>query len=196
MWTFITDFGDSAVTLPLTVLVAAYLALVKRPQLFWSWSLAVGGTGGIIAILKLLLGSCGQQWNGLASVMVSPSGHTAMSTVVYGCFAGLAGRHLSPGPRLLLRSATALWIGLIAISRLILSAHTLPEVITGFVFGGLAVAGFSRATRAEGAVPLHLWRLVVVSAILVAAVHGTKWPIETTIKELALSLRGQIPACH
>ncbi|MBV8776996.1 MAG: hypothetical protein JO258_07350, partial [Alphaproteobacteria bacterium] len=90
LWVFVTDCGDSAVTLPLALLTLIYLAAIAGRRAALCWLLAVGAAAIAIGLLKLAFGACGP----MAGVIVSPSGHTAMSTAIYGSFAVLASRRL------------------------------------------------------------------------------------------------------
>ena len=87
-----TDLGDSAVTLPLAAFMLLYLLLSRWPRaaVALAVSLAVGGFA--IALLKLALQSCGYRL--LQTTLINPSGHVAMSTMVYGALAILLGAGL------------------------------------------------------------------------------------------------------
>jgi hypothetical protein len=82
IWVFITDCGDSAVTLPLALLVLIFLVVARQRHLGCAWLLTIGGCAVVIGMLKLAFGACGADFAG--GHIVSPSGHTAMSTAVYG----------------------------------------------------------------------------------------------------------------
>ena len=56
---FITDFGDSAVTLPLATVVLAYLVWARWYRAAVGWGLAVAGCGLAMAMLKFGLLACG-----------------------------------------------------------------------------------------------------------------------------------------
>src|SRR5690349_6598775 len=101
---FLSDFADLGLVLPLAVLVALTLAALGRGREALAWCLAVGGTLGSMAVLKVLtfLVVGPQAWAGLGN----PSGHTASGTVVYGGLAALV------AGRLALRLPIALMSGL------------------------------------------------------------------------------------
>ncbi|HXO02670.1 MAG TPA: hypothetical protein VN900_11475, partial [Stellaceae bacterium] len=99
-WNFVTDFGDSAVTVPLALLTLIFMISAGQRRLAFGWVLAIGGCAIAIGALKLVFGACGP-WLTTAAI-VSPSGHTAMSTAVYGSLALLVAARLSPHHRVLL----------------------------------------------------------------------------------------------
>jgi len=59
MWSFITDFGDTAVTLPLAALMLLFLLVTRQTRLASVWVLAVLGCAGVIGGMKLIVDACG-----------------------------------------------------------------------------------------------------------------------------------------
>ena len=98
LWGLVTDCGDAAVTLPLALLVLVFLIVVRERPLALYWLLMVLGCGAAIGALKLLFGACTSRLGFLG--IVSPSGHTAMSTAIYGSLALLIGGSLPRPGRL------------------------------------------------------------------------------------------------
>ncbi|MDE2007851.1 MAG: PA-phosphatase, partial [Rhodospirillales bacterium] len=82
--TFLTDFADQAVVLPLWLAIGAVLALSGWRRGAAAWLIAVGATLAAVGIGKLAGISCGPPW------LRSPSGHTAAAGVVAGGLAVLA----------------------------------------------------------------------------------------------------------
>lgn len=193
-WTFLTDFGDSAVTLPLALFVALILVWRGRRSTAAAWLLAVGACGVSIAVLKLLLGSCAS--TPLLPGLISPSGHAAMSMAVYGSFAVLASAPLGRTGAVLVRALALALVAAIAWSRLVLGAHTGTEVVAGLAIGALAVLAFATLSRPSPQPALPPARLAAGAVILVLAVHGTHWPIEQTIKQLSAALRHAVTVCR
>jgi hypothetical protein len=75
-WKFITDFADTAVTLPLAGLMAGFLLTAKHVRVAFAWCLAIVGCAGAIAALKLVLLACRHSLG--ISDLTSPRGHVAM----------------------------------------------------------------------------------------------------------------------
>lgn len=192
-WTTVTDLGDTAVTLPLAALVLAFLVAVSWLRAAFAWALCIGFCGLALGVLKLVFQSCGHVW---FPALQSPSGHTAMSVAVYGGLALVAGRPLSLLPRAALLAVGAALPAAIAVSRLVLGYHSLPEVLMGAAFGVLAVASLHRNLAASPPPrPLPLIWLMPLAALMVAATYGSHWQVEETIRQVAALLGRSIPGC-
>ena len=192
MWNFVTDFGDSAVTAPLALLTLIFLVVVRQQRIAVGWTLAIGGCAAAIGVLKLIFGACGPHFP--VAGIVSPSGHAAMSTVVYGSLALLIGNGQPPPRRRhALYAAAAVAIVIIALSRVALDDHTPAEVAVGLVVGGGAVAVFRVLLGRHPAPSLPLGWLLVCGAGLVALMHGTRWMIEPAVHRLAWDFRLALP---
>ena len=193
MWVFITNFGDSAVTLPLALLTCSFLAVARKTRLAFGWGLVILGCAGAISVLKLVLAICDHRY--AISGFHSPSGHTAMSTAVYGSMSLLIAWVSPPAARVLVYLAGLALIAGIAASRLALCLHTPAEVTVGLVIGASAVIGFRMmlAWERDMALPIH-W-LIGAAAILVIFLHGERWPAEQALGELNWFIQFLIPIC-
>ncbi len=176
--TFLTDFADQAVILPVMLLVAVVLALLGWRRGAIAWLVGVSGTLGVMLLLKLLFSACGDL---LPGDIHSPSGHTAAAAVTYGGIVALLGA--SGGTAL----ATALGAAIIfGVSRLELGVHTPTEVLLG---GAVGLAGAALLVRLAGRRPAGPRQMS--SGLLAACVigfllfHGTHVRAETTIGRLA-----------
>ena len=194
LWNFVTDFGDSAITVPLALLTLAFLGAAGQRRLALALVLAIGGCAVAIGVLKLMFGACGP-WLTTAAI-VSPSGHTAMSTAVYGSLALLVGAPLSPGRRRALYVVSAAAIVAIAVSRAALHDHTHAEIALGFAVGAAAVAMFRAALQRHRAPALPFKWLLLCGAALVALLHGTRWMVEPAVHRLAWDFRLVLPFCR
>ncbi len=164
----VTDFGDLAVLLPVAAVVLLWLLAVRsvRGAVWWLAALAlcIGGT----ALLKIYFFACSP-----VPSLASPSGHSSFSTLVYGALAAIVAPELTAGWRriIVLAGGIAL-IATIAVSRLILGVHSLPEIMLGIAVGlvslGLFAQGYLRA-RPTGA---WLTPLLVAVAVLWVILHG------------------------
>jgi hypothetical protein len=56
IWDFVTDFGDSAVTVPLALLTLFFLIAASPPRITLGWVLAIGGCAVSIGVLKIISG--------------------------------------------------------------------------------------------------------------------------------------------
>jgi len=192
MWNYVTDFGDSSVTLTIAAFLLIYLLAQERWRAAGAWVVAVAACGVGMALLKIAFRSCVHD---LASAeFTSASGHAAMSATVYGGFAML----LTVRPVVWHRFAIgALAIGLvaaIAVSRVILGMHQRAEVIAGLLIGIASVLLFRRL-RGRDQTPLPVLGPIAGALALIALTHGERWPIEEYLTQLAALIRHHIPAC-
>jgi membrane-associated phospholipid phosphatase len=193
MWSFITNLGDTAVTMPLALLICSFLAVARQARLAFGWGLVIVGCAGAISMLKLLLAVCDHRF--ALSGLYSPSGHTAMSTAVYGSMCLLIGDVSPPASRALVYSGGLALIADIAASRLALHLHTPAEVAVGLVIGLSAVIGFRIMLAGQRPIVLPIQWLIGAAAILVILLHGEHWPAEQALGDLSRFIQLLVPIC-
>ena len=177
IWSIVTDYGDSAVTLPLALLTLIFLITAGQRRLALGWLTAIGLCGAVIAALKLVFGAC------VLGNIISPSGHTAMSAVVYGSLALLVGATLSSGRRrAAVYAGAAILVCSIALSRVALHDHDVAEVMLGLILGGAAAAGFHAVLRSVPDLTLSVGWLVLAAFVIVMVMHGTHWTVEPALR--------------
>ena len=193
MWSFITDFGDTAVTLPLAALMLGFLVIARRARLALVWVLAIVGCAGVIGVLKLMLDACGNPALSAAG-LASPSGHTAMSAAVYGGFAAVVGAQLPRPGRIALMPGAIMLIVAIPVSRVVLHLHSRIEVAAGLMVGLMALACIAAAVlvRRER---LPVFWLAGAAMILMLVFYGERWPAEQAIHHIAGWLEILRPWC-
>lgn len=182
-WKFVTDFGDTAVTVPLAALMALFLVAMRQFRQAIDWCAAIVGCAAAISALKLAFAVCGDPLVG--PVLRSPSGHTAMSIAVYGGFAAVMGARLSRPARIALTGGAGLLAVAIAVSRGILHYHSWIEVGAGFAVGSAALAAIAwmAARRPTARLPIPLMAAAAVAVGL--AFHGERWPAEQALHRIA-----------
>jgi hypothetical protein len=188
-WQFVTDLGDSAVTLPLAALMLLFLLLSHWPRAAAALAVSLVAGGLAIALLKLALQSCG--YHLLQTTLINPSGHVAMSTMVYGALAILLGGEHSGWRRAAVHGVFALLTGGIALSRLTLHVHNPGEVLAGL--GALVL--YRQLRGAIPPVPLKVSRLALSALLLMSLMHGARWPIEDEIRSIVALIRAGVPGC-
>ena len=190
-WNFVTDYGDSAVTLPLALVTLAILFASGASRLLRAWLIAVGVCGVSVALLKIGLG-CGA--DGPLGRPFSPSGHTAMSTLVYGGLTLIGVQGFARPWRIAAVAAVLAGVVVIGISRLLLHDHTVAEVAIGFLIGGASLGLLAWLSRG---VEVRIdWHRLLAGALLVMVVmHGTRWPIEEALHRVTAMIRIEIPSC-
>ena len=187
---FVTDFGDSAVTLSLALAVLLYLLWTRWFRAALCWGLAVGACCVAMAGLKISLLACAGP--PLQLILRSPSGHAALAATVYAGLAGLVAAQCRREWRVLPHAVAQLAIVSIALSRVALLAHSAEEVMVGY---GLGVTLATLATLALGAVPAGmppLSRLIGLTAVVLTVSHGTHFQVESTLQTLAPALRDSL----
>lgn len=185
--TFLTDFADQAVVLPVVVAVALVLAILgwRRGALVWLG--VVGATFAVILVLKLGFLGCEPvfgRWN-----LHSPSGHTAAASVIVGGLVTL----LAGGTWAAIAGAI---MGAVVIgsSRLELGFHSLPEVLIGAAVG---IAGTVMLARLAGRPPiLRPIPLLAVTVGVALLIHGSRLGAEEKIRWVANDLLSFVPACR
>jgi len=186
--TFITDFADQAVILPLVFAIGVTLLV----QGWWrgaaAWVLVVFATFAAILALKLVFIGCSESL-GTPGIQ-SPSGHVAGATVVTGGLATLLLRKRNAALPLAFLAAIV-----IGISRLALGLHSVPEVIIGASVG-LAGAYCLRVAAGEPPRWVGAGRIAAISIVVVLIFHGLHLPAEAQIRGTALRLARMLAVCQ
>jgi membrane protein DedA with SNARE-associated domain/membrane-associated phospholipid phosphatase len=167
----ITELGDSFVNISLAgaVLLVLLGKRCYRAAGFWAISVLGGLVGVQLLKWAIHLPRPVALYHG-ASVYGFPSGHTAMSVVLYGFLAILLVRGFSSTWRWGIFVAVLLVSFVIAVSRLYLGAHWLSDVLGGFFIGTswAALLGIAYLKRPDEGVPRRLLGLAALLAIVVA----------------------------
>ena len=159
----LTNFGDLAVLIPLSAAILIWL-LRNSSRAAPRWILALGLCIGLTALLKIAFHACPPADN-----IHSPSGHTSLSTQVYGALALVSA--CWPGlRRVLVIAGGAGLILAIGVSRLLLEAHSGAEFGLGLVIGAVSLATFSR--QYLQAPTAKMWPLLVAAGVLALVLHG------------------------
>jgi membrane-associated phospholipid phosphatase len=191
---FITDFGDAAILLPISATVLFCLMATKAYRVAAAWSLAIALCLGVMVVLKLAFRSCGDVWTDNA--IISPSGHTAFSTTVYGGLAGLLTMRTTHSWIRIATPVLALgWIVAIGVSRILLQAHSPAEVAVGWAVGAVLVSLFCVLTWRT---PLERSPLLVIGGFvlgLLLLLHGRHAGIEELLIRIAALIRHRFPVC-
>lgn len=185
--TFLTDFADQAVILPLVLAVALALAMQGWRRGAMVWLAVMFATFGAMLVLKLAFLACSPLFG--PADLRSPSGHVAAATVVAGGLAALLTRR-----RRSILPIAALAALVIGISRVVLGMHSLPEVALGALVG---LAGAAALLTLAGASPgLKPGRLVAIVVIVAALFHGLHLPAEAAIQHTAFRAAQYLDVCR
>lgn len=136
---FITDFGSTFVILTLAIVLTLFLIAashVQRASLLW---FLIIGASSMMFIAKAFVQRA-RPAEDLAliheTLFAFPSGHATMAIVFYG-FVAWSLYHSRTALRALFVLSLAIFITLIAFSRIYLGVHFATDVIAGLVLGGL-----------------------------------------------------------
>ncbi len=165
----LTGFGDTAVLLPVAATIFVWLLLIGASRAAAWWAASIFLCGGLTAVLKIYFWGCPP-----APDLHSPSGHTSFATLVYGAIALIVA---AEGGRWRPPVAAACAGGLIAGiagSRLLLDAHSIPEIVLGGTIGGGFLALFGRGYWRYRPKNAHLAVLLVAVTVLVSVLHGSQ----------------------
>jgi membrane-associated phospholipid phosphatase len=193
IWNFVTDFGDTAVTLPLAALAFAFLLFSRQSRAAWLLAFTLAACGIGIALAKLALQSCAQPL--LQTDVINPSGHAAVSTAVYGALAMLFAYSPSSERRWVPAACASFLIGGIAVSRVVLDDHSMAEVIVGLIIGLAALTFFCGALAARPGIILRRGWLTLGVAGVIAVMHGSRWPIEEIVHSIVRLIRHSVSGC-
>ncbi len=169
---------------PHALLIAAWLLM--RPvtrRSGWIWLVVVLTDAGAVAASKVLYMGWGLHPPGLD--FIGLSGHSALSFLIWPVVGTLAAGCARPGLR-----AGALLALAVAVSRLVLHAHTPSEAVLGGLWGALLAAIFLWLTRWPVAVPAA-GRWIALSLLLPrVAAYGQTFPSNPLLGWVALRLSG------
>ena len=189
-WQTLTSAGDSAVLLPLIAWITLWLMIPVSTRLDgWRWIVAVCVCGGGVTLSKLLfmgwnIGIPGLDYTGL-------SGHSAMSMLVWPTTAALLSRRTDVRWHALAIGAGVLFALGIAVSRIVLKDHSVPEVILGSGYGLIVCVGFLWGRPATQQVSARAIALFAGMGVLIAlASYGRVFPSQHILKQVAMELSG------
>jgi membrane-associated phospholipid phosphatase len=186
--TFLTDFADQAVILPIVVATAIALFAQGWRRGAIAWTLVIAVTFAAVLALKLVFLACAASFGTRA--IQTPSGHVAAAAVVAGGLAALLLRRRSTALLLAVLAATV-----IGISRLALGLHSPAEVAIG---AGVGLAGAWVLLMLSGPPPQRLdtRRIAVIAAAVVVIFHGMHLPAEAEIRSTAWRVARVLAVCQ
>ncbi len=187
----ITDFADQAVILPTVAMVLLTLLWLGWRRAALAWAGVTGGTLAMMAVLKVVFAACGPDPG--PGMLADPSGHTAAAAAVYGGAVGLLLRgtvlrriRFTGGlPWVEAGLAGLLLAGLVGTSRVLLGAHSVPDVIVGGLLGtasALLLALLAGPPQIQSA--QRRWLLAPLVAVPLL-LHGFHLNAEPRIKSVA-----------
>ena len=179
----ITDFGDLAVLLPLVAVVTVWLAAIRQPRAAIWWLVAVALCMGSTAVLKIYFFVCPPLTD-----LHNPSGHTSLSTLVYGTLTLAVATVVTGWKRAAVGIFGAGFIAAIGISRVVIHFHSIPEVFFGSVVGVGALALFARQFWPHRPREPHLQPMLITCIALMVMLNGQELRAEALLHAIGLYL--------
>jgi hypothetical protein len=178
-----SELGDPTLLLLCGLGVFFYLWSVdERRSLARGWAVAFGLCVFLTVMSKFafyLVGS--NQSNSFR--LQSPSGHVAIGTGFYGCCALMLAAGRGPAARMLIWSGTAMLLGMLAASRIMLGLHTVPEIAIAFAIGGFSLALFGIYLSDRQPIMLNAGQMIAL-LLLIDVTHYSHVDGEPLIKRL------------
>jgi membrane-associated phospholipid phosphatase len=187
-WTHLTHFGDLTITSLLAFAITAWLLIDDERRLaFWWSALFVAGTGVVTLTKMAFIG-----WGIFIPMLdfTGFSGHAMRATAVFPVLCYLV---LQRSPSLV-RTWGVLFgftlAGMICISRLVLHLHSVSEVVSGALLGGLVSASFMLIA---GSLRKHVFtkvRIGLCLAALLPAPYVQPAPTQEWLTDVSLFFSG------
>jgi membrane-associated phospholipid phosphatase len=187
-WTHITNFGDSACMVPAAAVVAALLWAGGARRAALLWLLTLTGGAAIVAVSKMAflgwgIGIAAWDFTGI-------SGHAMLATYVFIGTADLVTRSASPGLRVTALALAAGGAVAVAISRLALGVHSIPEIAAGCLLGAVTVFGFVQGTRGDRPLAFSRTKMAMALLTVMIVLHGEQAPAQQWLAAAAIRLSG------
>jgi hypothetical protein len=168
----LTEFGDSAVLVPLAATMLVWLLFTYSLRTAVWWAVAVALCTGLTGVLKVSFYGCPP-----TAYLHSPSGHGSFGTLVYGAMALVLATEGVGWKRISAVSGGVGFIFAILVSRLVL-AHSVVEVGLGLVIGVVALAVFGQGYFRSRAASVRSSPLLIAGAVLMLVLHGRELDAE------------------
>lgn len=187
----IGSLGHSAILFPAALALFGFLVWLGRRADALAFIAALAVCLATTLVAKLAFHACD---SGVPAFGIqSPSGHTSFSAVFYGCVALLVSAGRQSSQRIAIYVGAALFVYLIGVSRIVVEAHTWPDVAAGLAIGVISILVF-QALRGP-ARPLAVSFRAIAFGVPIGAVLLTiilffarHWTPEPLIEAAALRL--------
>ncbi len=170
----ITEMGDTAVTLPMTLVILAWLIWQRAWRAAAYWVAAVGFAAALNTAIKAAIHRArpGELAYSGVTEFSFPSGHATVNAVMYGFLALLIVRQLTSAWRVPVVAAVVAFTVLIAVSRLYLGAHWFSDVAGSLTFAAASLIVVAVAYVRHRPPEINVKALAAVACISLAAIGG------------------------
>jgi len=188
-WVSITDFGDTAVMIPVALALAAWMFASRDPRSALAW-LSLFGAGGLL-VLSSQIAYAGWGIGVRQFDFTGVSGHSMAATSVFTVVGYFIGSRFS---------AMAAFLGgvlgycagiLVGISRVLLGDHSPSEVVVGCMLGGAIALATIAILRTRPRIASAAAFFAFTFFALVFGLHGHRAPSHRLAVDVALYLSGR-----
>lgn len=189
-WYWFTFFGDSMLLLPYAGLIVVVLLLkADTRQACWQWLLLFFLAGGLVCFSKLAfmgwgVGSRTYNFTGF-------SGHSVLSSSIWPVMLWMLFNHARPAARAVAVVGGYLLALAIGVSRLIIQAHSVSEVISGLGLGYLISTSFLLLQHSQHKHIRFFTNSQIVAMFilpLLMVVQEKKEPTQNLLEQIAISV--------
>lgn len=186
-WHWLTFFGDSMLLLPCAALIVILLLWkAETRRTCWQWLVLFGAAGALVVVSKLAfmgwgIGSRLYDFTGF-------SGHSALSASIWPVMIWILASRAPRGWRLAAVAMGYLLALTIGISRVIIHAHSVSEVVAGLALGytistSFLLLQYSRQTQIHHLSFGQLTAVLLLPLLLV--IQGKKAPTQGLLEQIA-----------
>ncbi|QNK00025.1 phosphatase PAP2 family protein [Dyella telluris] len=185
-WRYLTGLGDLAVVLPCAIILGAWLVChAESRRQAKRWSIAFLTVATLVGASKLAYMAWGL---GIPSLdFIGFSGHSAVATLVWPTLLGVLADRWGTARRSLGMGLGLLLALCVCVSRVVLHAHSVAEVVAGFALGLVALLEFWRELFAAR-LPERKASLLLLLALVVPLAGGHRFPSEGLLRAVAIEL--------
>jgi membrane-associated phospholipid phosphatase len=189
-WHLLTRLGELQILLPVALIACLVLwrQSAARPLAFW-WLTYLGlatlaTTASKIAFIGWGIGIAELNFTGV-------SGHAMLAAAIYPLLLGIAASQAPPGGQKIAIAAGFMLALLVGISRLVVGAHSVSEVLAGLLLGGAV----STLTILHTRLPRDLIAgpvipIIACAWLIIMPVQGPPTQTHSMVTRLSLSLAG------
>jgi membrane-associated phospholipid phosphatase len=176
----LTYLGDVALTVPVALTCAIWLALSDQRRLAFLWATCLASVMMLVGITKILFAVWQVEIEPIGFRMIS--GHAMLSTAVWTvaatllCWGRAYGRILGAIAGLFVGAATGA-------AHVLDHSHTVIEAVIGWLVGAAVAASFVRRCRGAGLTPVQPIAAAIALVLISSFAYGRTTPLETMIDE-------------
>jgi membrane-associated phospholipid phosphatase len=188
-WTDVTNFGDITITSLAALAIAAWLFIEDEKQLALWWSLLFAGAMGVVIVTKMAFIGWGI---GIRSLdFAGFSGHAMRTAAVMPVLFYLILQRGRFSVRIAGVALGLLFAAIVGVSRLAVHAHSVSEVVAGWMLGAMVSLAFIRI--AFTSLSSHVFkplRIVLSVLALLPAPYVHPAPTQQWLTEITLFFTG------